>query len=33
MSFFPVILAGFYYLWRSKLSFGGLWTAGGALKD
>lgn len=27
-SFFPVIIAGFYHLWQSKMSFKGLKTAG-----
>jgi uncharacterized protein (TIRG00374 family) len=28
VGFFPVIIAGFYYLWKSKMSLGGLRSAG-----
>jgi uncharacterized membrane protein YbhN (UPF0104 family) len=30
VAFFPVIIAGFYHLWRGKLTLGGLTSAGSA---
>jgi uncharacterized membrane protein YbhN (UPF0104 family) len=32
-AFFPVIVAGFYHLWRGKMSLGSLRTAGESMKN